>query len=82
MSASGEFSVEEGGYAFFSDSLPQGELFFSLCESEDPEWQNNGSWWLGTFIVVGGVVAAILLVAEIAGLIVLIVFAVKALSQI
>ena len=77
---SGKFTAKEGGYAYFSDSLPQGELVFSLCESENPEWQNNGSWWLGTFIVVGGVVAAILLVAEIAGLIVLIVFAVKALT--
>lgn len=77
---SGGFTAKEGGYAYFSDSLPQGELVFFLCESEDPEWQNNGSWWLTALIVALFVVALLILFAAIAGLIVLIVFAVKALT--
>lgn len=76
LSASGEFSAEDGGFTFFSDSLPQGELVFSLCESENPERQNNGSWWWVALFVV----ALLILFAAIAGLIVLIVFAVKALT--
>ncbi len=64
------FVKTETGYKAHFDSLPKGELQFSLCESENPEeYKSPFVWFIVLFfvlgfalfvLIVGGVLAAIL----------------------
>lgn len=46
-----EFARTENGYCAHFDALPQGELYFSLCASQTPEYDNGGGWlWILLFI--------------------------------
>lgn len=64
------FVKTDTGYKAHFDSLPQGELKFSLCESENPEEYKSPYVWLIVLfcvlgfalfvLIVGGVLAAIL----------------------
>lgn len=67
------FDKTSSGYNFKSDGLPEGELKFSLSESEKPEKKDKGTiWFVVGFLVLGiiqiigyilfGVVVIILLI--------------------
>lgn len=68
-----DFDKTSSGYNFKSDGLPEGELKFSLSESEKPEKKDKGTiWFVVGFLVLGllqiigyilfGVVVIILLI--------------------
>lgn len=44
IDASGDFETVEGGYRWHSDTLPDEELSFSLCASQNPGWRSRGAW--------------------------------------
>ena len=59
------FVKTDTGYKAHFDSLPQGELKFSLCESENPEEYKSPLVWFVVLMIVLGVV---LLIAIIGGI--------------
>lgn len=44
IDANEDFETVEGGYRWHSDTLPDDELSFSLCASQNPGWRSSGAW--------------------------------------
>ena len=67
-----DFQKTDDGYTVHLDSLPDGELEFVLCESNDPELSTNIAWTV--FGIVMGVTILVCLIGSVYFVATLIIF--------
>lgn len=68
IEASEDFETVEGGYSWHSDTLPDEELSFSLCASQNPGWRSRGAWKTLSSIILLSILLPICLI--VAGLVI------------
>lgn len=49
-------AIDEYQYRFFSETLPEENLYFLICESENPRVITNGYVWIAVFIITSALV--------------------------
>lgn len=67
-----DFTKTANGYAAHFDTLPKGELYFELCASQNPDYDNGGGWLLvlllalaAPFLFVFAVIIVIIIVVAV-----------------
>ena len=71
------FEKTEYGYYYSAETLPEGELSFSLCESEHPKRDNSGSIALAVVFVIIGIVVLHIIAVIVCGIVLAVVYASK-----